>query len=535
MKKRRMLVTMAAVSLLSFASCGKKSKTIDDYDIDNDTNISSEAATVETNDSNEPVHWSEKYTLSDSKITNVIVRVDYENADDEKQTISTVKFEEMNKDYIKNLCDKVFDSEPIVYDANAKTKRYYEDKIKLNEDCLNIYNQFMPGNKDNIEKINKNINTLKDEMENAPENVDNDYSYGGYIGNINGTEYYMCLGNRNFDEMTQLPTTFAFDGRIISLFRSDSLSMFNSDDSNSFKGSYNDDQIAEANKVRYFEQYPFDSSLGWPKNIENKANSKQDVLLEKAKEFVNQLGFSDYMYNGQYYNILYYKGVDRDVFRALEVYDENLEFTRISDFEGYAFVFSITGETSKIFGSYDLIMPAYTEKLDCADPRSYISVYVTDNGVVGCSITNPATLIKSEDVSSIISFNDFKDIYQNNYNDESIYNIPTNSEATVINLENILLTSFPIKSDEKGVYKYVPAYLLYSKFLAPNSPFDSKSYQRYIKPFVLVNAIDGSIIKIEDNLTDYPGGFYRGNESMEIYFGGIQNDNPQGEGETKDK
>lgn len=189
MKKRRMLVTMAAVSLLSFASCGKKSKTIDDYDIDNDTNISSEAATVETNDSNEPVHWSEKYTLSDSKITNVIVRVDYENADDEKQTISTVKFEEMNKDYIKNLCDKVFDSEPIVYDANAKTKRYYEDKIKLNEECLNIYNQFMPGNKDNIEKLNKNINTLKDEMENAPENVDNDYSYGGYIGNINGTEY----------------------------------------------------------------------------------------------------------------------------------------------------------------------------------------------------------------------------------------------------------------------------------------------------------------------------------------------------------
>ncbi|MBQ2053963.1 MAG: hypothetical protein II492_03140, partial [Eubacterium sp.] len=37
-------------------------------------------------------------------------------------------------------------------------------------------------------------------------------------------------------------------------------------------------------------------------------------------------------------------------------------------------------------------------------------------------------------------------------------------------------------------------------------------------PFMLINAVDGSFINVNENLSDYPAGYKRGNEGYEAYI-----------------
>ena len=50
------------------------------------------------------------------------------------------------------------------------------------------------------EDIEENISRLEAEKEAAPETIENDYSYQGYMGKISGEDYYMYFGNREYNE-----------------------------------------------------------------------------------------------------------------------------------------------------------------------------------------------------------------------------------------------------------------------------------------------------------------------------------------------
>ena len=93
---------------------------------------------------------------------------------------------------------------------------------------------------------------------------------------------------------------------------------------------------------------------------------------------------------------------------------------------------------------------------------------------------------------------DAKDIVRESINDKDLWNNPINQKVNCFELNEVRLISFPIKSDVKdNEYTYVPCYMFWNVS------------SEYSSPFMLINAIDGSIVKIEDNLAGYPAGWLK--------------------------
>ena len=152
--------------------------------------------------------------------------------------------------------------------------------------------------------------------------------------------------------------------------------------------------------------------------------------------------------------------------------------------------------------------------------NSYIDVYVTDAGVLGCKMVNPMDVKKIEVAESIISPKDVKDIITENIDNRDAWNIPVNDERKSLMLTKWRLINFPIKSKEdKNEYTYVPAYILYHE-INPDEHMITNADQLRNEPFILINALDGSIIKVQKELTVYPEGYKRGNEGYTALIAG---------------
>ena len=130
-----------------------------------------------------------------------------------KPDVITVDLEPFNMEYIKKMCDSIFDKNSVyVYDYDNKTKEVYDELIKyysrvevsdgetfvyVPDELLSdggwAYQQSM--NPTTLEELEDKIQSLKNLKEKAPEKIDNDYHYSGYSGTIDGEEYYMYFGN----------------------------------------------------------------------------------------------------------------------------------------------------------------------------------------------------------------------------------------------------------------------------------------------------------------------------------------------------
>ena len=112
--------------------------------------------------------------------------------------------------------------------------------------------------------------------------------------------------------------------------------------------------------------------------------------------------------------------------------------------------------------------------------------------------TRQSRILKTDEISNLIDKEDAKDIVRESINDKDLWNNPINQKVNCFELNEVRLISFPIKSDVKdNEYTYVPCYMFWNV----SSEFNS--------PFMLINAIDGSIVKIEDNLAGYPAGWLK--------------------------
>jgi hypothetical protein len=151
-------------------------------------------------------------------------------------------------------------------------------------------------------------------------------------------------------------------------------------------------------------------------------------------------------------------------------------------------------------------------------------VYVNANGVLGCQIYNPASVVKSEPVKSIIDRDTVKDIVRESVDDKELWNIPYGRKVNLFNLDSAKLVSFPIRSDkEKGEYTLVPCYVIYSRLMDEtevNSGHIIPAKSDVDSPFIVINALDGSVVTVEDQLTDYPAGWENGNVGYTNYVAG---------------
>ena len=520
-----MFAVSASIVCLVLSGCGKSAETIKDYG-SGDTVAE---ASVETqkdlegkpDDKNiQEENWKETLNGDGKLFNDITISASLKNDGSDRHVI-TVQADEYNKDYAKKLCDSVFGGVSEVYDYSAKTKKIYDADIQLYEDIKTMYQDpeasmlhdgLFPdelyeeiGIDENqmgaeefskeLGNIDKKIEELRQEKEKAPESVDNDYSYGGYIGNILGNEYYMYFGNRNYDEYISSPFQEGneYDGRVVTICRSDLKSMFDG------KAGYISDYVSQ--------EFDWVTPYG------------SEEMQKKGEEFVESIGYGDYKYDGAGPRAgAYVEGVINGAMEVRGLPEAYLPENRSDSVAIYRF--TLGGERDNYVGLFDVRYIECDESKDMMNSNSYIDVYVTDAGVLGCKMVNPMDVKKIEVAESIISPKDVKDIITENIDNRDAWNIPVNDERKSLMLTKWRLINFPIKSKEdKNEYTYVPAYILYHE-INPDEHMITNADQLRNEPFILINALDGSIIKVQKELTVYPEGYKRGNEGYTALIAG---------------
>lgn len=447
--------------------------------------------------------WVDTVESEDGPFSKVEIKADvYEYTGPNK--VVTADAQEYNKDFVKEMCDRVYGGTPEVYDYKAKTKKLYDSEIDMYKDLKAMYEEtdmkkmsfmdlsgenasFETSMEDTKNAVDEKIAELEKEKEEAPETIENDYSYGGYVGDILGDEYYMYFGNCNYDEYTQAPITEYVDGRVCSIFRTDMKSMFNG-------------------------KRGFISHFGQAGTYEKLSNPPEDIK-SMADEFVKTIGYGDYEFSdaGGFY---YKEGFDQHLF-----FDKDyLSATYLTDSgeTGYIMVYTMGGTSYGAVDAWLFSFDIYVDDKEAINPDSCIYVFANDKGIVGCQLVNPLT-VKSVEDAEVISIDDAKDIVLNNIGNKEAWNIASDSRVQAPEIDTMQLIKFPIRSnDNKNEYTFVPAYVVYDS-IVNNGVVDTTevSEQLQYAPFMLINALDGSFMNVNDNLSNYPKGFSRGNEGYQ--------------------
>ena len=521
---------LAATLMLSTVGCEKKAENIDELGgaETSETVAENSEDTSEDSKSREYNLWEESITGTDFDTVDIktMLRSDYNL--EELKTV-TVKYDKFDKDFAKEMCDTVFDSGEVeVYDFNAPTKLVYDDLITAYKDTLELYDyesvnmpeaiKYAPdeflstGNWAMTEiieerrvqrpEIEEKLASLEAEKEAAPETIENDYSYQGYMGKIGGEDYYMYFGNREYDEYLSSPDSYQFNGRVITIMRKD-IEDFSDSDIEVLSFENNEDC-----EILYKKNAIIEQPTSIPQDPAN-LDIKEDYF-EEAESFLAKLGLPDYNLDGA-----------SELQWGLDVstgflYKEKIDMSSYSAIcpDGYKLRYTLDFENTDRIALNDILLPSYVESGDTLDINSYVDIYVNDKGIIGCQIYNPAKVIKQEQVKNVMDNNSVMEVVKDKAGELAVWNMPAGQSIKNISIENEKLVSIPIRSSEdEEEYTYVPCYLLYNNLsdepwttgsiIPPESCVDA--------PFLLINAIDGSFVKVEDELTDYPAGWDNGN------------------------
>lgn len=506
---------LAAIMILGCSGCEKKAAVVDGvttaeaedssddkgYDTSADKTNNDNKGSDEKQDS---PRWSEHLDGNGQGFEYVDIKgAEFLEMDPESLIASTVEIIDFDKEYIHELCDTVFDGGQVeVYDYDNKTKRVYDDLIAQYENLLEIYDSYKATDdpaldgypyqlfpyggweiRPNTEEfdravIENDLNNLKTEREKAPETIDNDYSYKGYIGKIDGEEYYMFLGNREYDEYLSAPDTFQRNGRVITIMKADMEGAFSGESHSEETGnSETPDEKKNAIATDYLMQ-------GLHTDME-----PNEEYLRKSDSFLAKIGYGSFTNNNyETMDLLWCNSVTNGFLNKKD-YRMSVNNSDVSD--GQCLFYEMSSYIGGFPDGELLNLTDYYES-DLWEFDAYIKVMVNDSGIVGCQIYNPIKVLKTDEISKLLDREDIKDIVKQSVNDKELWNNPIGQKINCFEINEVRMVSFPIKSAEKaGEYTYVPCYLFWNV----SSEFNS--------PFILVNAIDGSIINVEDNLKGY--------------------------------
>ncbi len=524
---KKTISTAALMLMLAAASgCEKKAESIVDDEssavettessnvsADTSSNEDTTIASAVESTTVEPYTWNENIKGNGSDFIDFDINVKIKGKAEENANIFTVRTDDYNNpEFVKELCDKVFGGTAEVYDYKARTKRIVDADLEMYNSILEMYADEdagmkfsrYPGEEEpgpdeydkNMKIVQDKIAELEDERNSAPDKVDNDYTYGGYIGNINGEEYYMILGNRNFEEYPEAPLTTQFDGRVVTVFKKDHSEFF------------------DGGMIYYVDMMP----TGW----KGKDADVPDDMVAAAQEFVNSMGFSEYKFcNAKSDGFFCQKGVLVSVFGELDLPESYYPAGR-EGFSGYTAMFTLGGEKDRILGLIENDINTCCDNCDNMMISSYILVQVNENGVLGAVMVNPLSMVDSEPVQ-IMSDEDAKNIIVENINDINAWNIPVENPAKSLDINQLKLISFPVKSEkDEHEYTYVPAYVFTHQHQYGQAYLTdvASGYSNYYSPVMVINAVDGTFINIKDNIGTYYKGYTRGNEGYNELFNG---------------
>ena len=556
--KQTLGLLLAAAMMFSFSGCEKKADIVEGNTVSEETvsesGDNSQSDTEEANsEAADSERWTENLTGDGSGFESVDVSATLYDYSKKELSTCTVQIEEFNSDFVKEMCESVFDPETVeVYDFNHKTKAVYDELIGHYENAAKLYDvakdheerffkyyvyDFISSGYGELREstepmerseIEADIERLKTERESAPETIENDYSYQGYKGMIGGEEYSLYFGNRNFVEYMSSPCSVQWNGRVVTLMKSDIQS-----------------QYAGTMEDMYFSENDVVSAANEPDNpmyIKNAiitdrstanisyaeiSNPVGEETIQKAKDIITDLGYGDYVYNPDETTGLMWSNAVNDYFMYSNGYRMTVPSMLTTD--GWMLRFELDTEGPDRLEDYDITTADYVEDGDSLDYRSYIDVMINGNGVLGCQINNPVKVLKNEPVTSNIDRDSLKDIVRDSINNKELWNIPEGKKVALFNIENVKLIQFPIRSSEgSDEYTFIPCYVVYKQQLDEANALSQKANSAMgilippmsaaSNPFLLINAIDGSIVDAGAQLEDYPKGWDNGNTGYENFI-----------------
>jgi hypothetical protein len=318
----------------------------------------------------------------------------------------------------------------------------------------------------------------------------------------------MFLGNRKYDEYLSAPDTFQRNGRVITIMKADMEGAFRgqsrSVDINVIEGIDDLEEIDDLSEVGAIPETDDSANCVNEKNAiatdylmegyHTDTEPDEKYLLE-ADRFLNKIGYGSFTNNNyETVDLLWGNSVNLGFLYAKD-YHMSVHNNEVSD--GQCLFYEMSGSIGGFPSGELLDLSDYFES-DLLDSDAYIKVMVNDSGIVGCQIYNPIRILNTDEIKSLLDIEDIKDIVKESINDKDLWNIPINQNVNCFEINELRMISFPLKSDKNnGEYMYVPCYMVWNA----SSEFNS--------PFLVINAIDGSIINIEEELSGYPAGWLR--------------------------
>lgn len=453
---RRMISIFLTVCSLSVLLCGCEKGTVD-YDID------TQQGTLEQETS--PLNlesvdkWEEEISISEDK--NVSIQANVKIPEVEQMSVMELQEVTFDEAYKKKVIQKLYGTlEVYANEQENWPKDRWETYIKSCEEeledeklCLLEMKADSTGQYDAsidffeglIEELQDEIEKCTKQMEAAPETVavTTDFSGESYYGTINGLIYEIDFYLGDYSEIR-----------------------FSVADASQVCP----DELKDAKKLSYGG-----SSQSYIVDKKNLCTITEEEAKKQAEEVLSAMGWTEFVWQ------------DTEVLEWSDFLGEADGTSTTNHLpDGYCFTCE-KGVGDFAFGEFDSGYSFLVEKENYCNETA--TICINDHGIVSVSVGNPVNFVQETENVSLLSLDTVKGIIKKELseNPDKYFN----GKSTIHFIE-LQLNYLRIEDESRaGYFSYVPAWRLCNMTGTDNN-------RKISSVPVFVNAIDGSIIDLED-------------------------------------
>lgn len=475
--KRKNVIISALVLAIALTGCSGKKV---DYNMETE-NINTKAGS-DISAFDDSTKWNDSFAVETSdKSVDVDISADITLPDCKSMSVVEVKNIKVGADFKKSVIEAYFGDSTVYYhDIPHYTKEEIYHSMEVVKNEIAGYQQEIDAGlitEEGVSRVMKSENDLLEQYEKAePSALDTrekatDYTdcneYLGYIGNVFCELRFGIAEDGSLEYISAKPLKAGSEGTLY-------------DDSE--YGYYGPPSFAEEKGVEGFNGGATGGDT--TSSYDNECALSKDEAIKKAEEFQNKLGRASQVYIGTS-DYEWSAGVIEDGDDTVKTGDKesvikDTAWGYIIDYgegvDGIAFCksldFTRNMDIWETLDNYDDFMPYGSS-----------SFIVTDQGVTEFTVSYPVDIVNESKNVELLSMDTIKEIIKDDMTKNSDqYDFTQNHTYNNLKLGYIRLKD----ASDKDKYTYVPAWCLSKQ---------DKGYDRYP---VYVNAIDGTIIRIDD-------------------------------------
>lgn len=357
---------------------------------------------------------------------------------------------EFSNEIKKNVAEAIFDKDEGIYEYDEYNikKSDLQREIKRYERGMKAALYY--GDDESAKLTQEYIDEMTEQLDSAPDEYEaaGDYSGDSFIGMIDGTEYRLAL----YENYSYL------------FLREDDI------DHRPLEGA---DEIIDCYCATSED---FDASE--IEGLTNMCKLSESEAQSIAEDFMASIGINDMILeqtDGLYWNY----------------YDSYTDEADTIEMDGYVFYFTRAIGNAAVSTVNPVNASNFTddENGDLEIPTEHFTISIDSNGIVDANWTwYLESAGETEKNVSLLTFDELLDAANENISE---YYVTYPTHYTEIEFNKMELTYFPEETDEEGVFKYAPAWIL-SQF----EVYQDSSGEKYPYQIVVIDATDGSVVDL---------------------------------------